>query len=199
MCTLGHSRNAVSKRQPRNNVNPVYLSAHARQREKTMKVKRLWLWVVAIVGCAFVLPSIARTDDLTTLSQDSNQWVMPSLNYANTRYSKLDQINTTNAKDLRVAWTMSTGALRGHEGQPLVVGDTMYFQSAYPNHVFAVDLDDYHTKWQYTPRQDEFAVAVACCDLVNRGVGYANGKIIPAALEGRVFAWTAGPGRAFGK
>jgi len=124
---------------------------------------------------------------------------MPSLNYANTRYSKLDQINTTNAKDLRVAWTMSTGALRGHEGQPLVVGDTLYFESAYPNHVFAVDLDDYHTKWQYTPRQDEFAVAVACCDLVNRGVGYANGKIIEDALDGTIIALDAATGHVIWK
>src|ERR1700736_5681274 len=199
MCTLGHSRSAGSERQPRKQRQPVYLSAHTRQREKTMKVKRLWLWVVAIIGCAFVLPSIARTDDLSSLSQDSNQWVMPSLNYANTRYSKLDQINTTNAKDLRVAWTMSTGALRGHEGQPLVVGDTLYFESAYPNHVFAVDLDDYHTKWQYTPRQDEFAVAVACCDLVNRGVGYANGKIISDALDGTVIALDAATGHVLWK
>jgi len=164
-----------------------------------MKVKRLWLWAVAICGCAFVLPSFARTDDLSSLSQDSNQWVLPSLNYANTRYSKLDQINTDNAKDLKVAWTMSTGALRGHEGQPLVVGDTLYFQSAYPNHVFAVDLDDYHTKWQYTPRQDEFAVAVACCDLVNRGVGYASGKIIEDALDGTIIALDAATGRVLWK
>jgi len=164
-----------------------------------MKVKRLWLWVVAIFGCAFVLPSIARTDDLSSLSQDSNQWVLPSLNYANTRYSKLDQINTDNAKDLKVAWTMSTGALRGHEGQPLVVGDTLYFQSAYPNHVFAVDLNDYHTKWQYTPRQDEFAVAVACCDLVNRGVGYASGKIIEDALDGSIIALDAATGHVLWK
>jgi PQQ-dependent dehydrogenase (methanol/ethanol family) len=89
---------------------------------------------------------------------------------------------------------MSTGATRGHEGQPLVIGDTMYYQSAYPNHVYAIDLNDYHTKWEYTPKQDPFAVSVACCDLVNRGVAYADGKIITDALDGQIIALSASDG-----
>jgi len=132
---------------------------------------------------------------LASMSEDPGQWVMPSQNYANTRHSGLDQITTSNVANLKVAWTMSTGATRGHEGQPLVVGDTMYFQSAYPNHVYAVDLTDYHIKWQYTPKQDPFSVSVACCDLVNRGPGYADGKIIVDALDGQVIALNAQTGR----
>ena len=131
---------------------------------------------------------------LTSAASDPGQWPMPSLNYANTRYSSLNEITTDNVKGMHVAWAMSTGATRGHEGQPLVVGDTLYFQSAYPNHVFAVDLDDYHIKWQYTPKQDPFAVGVACCDLVNRGVAYADGKIIMASLDGHVIALNAATG-----
>jgi PQQ-dependent dehydrogenase (methanol/ethanol family) len=71
----------------------------------------------------------------------------------------------------------------------------MYYQSAYPNHVYAIDLNDYHIKWQYTPKQDTFAVSVACCDLVNRGVAYTNGKIIVDALDGQVIALNATTGR----
>jgi PQQ-dependent dehydrogenase (methanol/ethanol family) len=128
---------------------------------------------------------------LAEMSKDPNQWVMPSLDYANTRNSALKEITPDNAKNLTAAWTLSTGATRGHEGQPLVIGDTMYFESAYPNHVFAIDLDDYHTKWEYTPKQDPFAVSVACCDLVNRGVAYGDGKIIANALDGHVIALNA--------
>ncbi len=131
---------------------------------------------------------------LGEMSKNSADWVMPSGNYANTRNSTLSQITPDNAKNLTSAWSMSTGATRGHEGQPLVVGDTMYFQSAYPNHVFAVDLNDYHTKWEYTPTQDPFAVSVACCDLVNRGVAYGDGKIIVDALDGHVIALNASNG-----
>ncbi|MGP6189931.1 MAG: methanol/ethanol family PQQ-dependent dehydrogenase [Vulcanimicrobiaceae bacterium] len=131
---------------------------------------------------------------LADAASDANDWAMPSLNYANTRNSTLSEITGDNVANLKVAWTMSTGATRGHEGQPLVIGDTMYYQSAYPNHVYAVDLGDYHTKWEYTPKQDPFAVSVACCDLVNRGVAYGDGKIIMAALDGQIIALDATSG-----
>jgi PQQ-dependent dehydrogenase (methanol/ethanol family) len=160
-------------------------------------LKRLYIGVAAVGALALGVVGVLRPGtaqekiSLASMSQDSAQWVMPSLNYANTRNSTLNEITTENAKNLKVAWTMSTGATRGHEGQPLVVGDTMYFESAYPNHVFAVDLNDYHTKWEYTPKQDPFAVSVACCDLVNRGVAYGDGKIIVDALDGQVIALNA--------
>ncbi|MGH9206694.1 MAG: PQQ-dependent dehydrogenase, methanol/ethanol family, partial [Acidimicrobiales bacterium] len=129
------------------------------------------------------------------MSQNPDEWVMPSQNYANTRHSTLDQITADNVKNLQVAWSMSTGATRGHEGQPLVVGNTMYFESAYPNHVFAIDLNNYRTIWEYTPKEDPFAVSVACCDLVNRGVGYADGTIIANALDGQIIALNAANGK----
>jgi PQQ-dependent dehydrogenase (methanol/ethanol family) len=132
---------------------------------------------------------------LNDMSSNSAQWVMPSQNYANLRYSDLDEIKTDNVANLKAAWTMSTGATRGHEGQPLVIGDTLYFESAYPNHVYAIDLNDYHIKWQYTPKQDPFATSVACCDLVNRGVAYGDGKIIADALDGQIIALNAATGK----
>ena len=160
-------------------------------------MKRIYVGVAAVGALALGVVGVLRPGtaqekiSLASMSQDSAQWVMPSLNYANTRNSTLNEITTENAKNLKVAWTMSTGATRGHEGQPLVIGDTMYFESAYPNHVFAVDLNDYHTKWEYTPKEDPFAVSVACCDLVNRGVAYGDGKIIVDALDGQVIALNA--------
>src|SRR6266704_5013500 len=136
------------------------------------------------------------TEDLQRMSQDSNQWVMPLEDYSETRHSKLNQINAQNAAKLRVAWTMSTGALRGHEGQPLVVGKMMYVQSAFPNYVYAVDLDNIgRMVWKFAPQQDKLAPSVACCDLVNRGVAYANGKILMTALDAKVYALDAKTGK----
>jgi PQQ-dependent dehydrogenase (methanol/ethanol family) len=152
--------------------------------------------VAALSGAFFVRQASAQQQvALTQLASDPNQWVMPSQNYSIIRHSELDQINVDNAKNMKLAWRMSTKATRGHEGQPLVIGDTMYFQSAWPNHVFAVNLADHKVKWEYTPTQDSFAVSVACCDLVNRGVGYANGMIIEDALDGSVIALDANTGR----
>jgi PQQ-dependent dehydrogenase (methanol/ethanol family) len=131
---------------------------------------------------------------LAQMSQNPDEWVMPSQNYANLRHSTLTQINTNNAKDLKVAWMMSTGATRGHEGQPLVIGSTMYFESAYPNHVYSINLSNNQINWEFTPKQDSFAPSVACCDLVNRGVAYGDGKIIADALDGTVYALNAQTG-----
>ena len=65
----------------------------------------------------------------------------------------LDQINKDNVDDLQVAWTFSTGVLRGHEGSPLVIGDMMYVHTPFPNTVYALDLN--------AGRQDRLEVRAA--------------------------------------
>src|SRR5256885_378365 len=92
-----------------------------------------WVCYLFAAGLLTFSAAVEANEQLEKMSRDANQWVMPGGNYGLTRSSKLDQITTENAKNLRVAWTMSTGTLRGHEGQPLVIGDMMYFESAYPN------------------------------------------------------------------
>src|SRR3954471_19680502 len=85
---------------------------------------------------AGILP-VAANEEVQKLTQDPNQWILQTGDYANTRFSKLDQINTSNANKLQVAWTFSTGVLRGHEGSPLVIGDVMYVHTPFPNIVYA--------------------------------------------------------------
>ncbi len=130
--------------------------------------------------------------DLQALMDDPNQWAIQTGDYANTRYSKLDQINKDNVGDLQVAWTFSTGVLRGHEGSPLVVGDVMYVHTPFPNTVYALDLnDDGKVIWKYEPKQDPSVIPVMCCDTVNRGVAYADGKIILHQADTTVVALNA--------
>jgi len=75
---------------------------------------------------ALVVPTFAGANErLQTLTADSNNWAIWGGNYAGTRYSELNQIDKSNVGRLQVAWTFSTGVLRGHEGGPLVVGDTL--------------------------------------------------------------------------
>ena len=149
-----------------------------------------------IVMLLAISPPALASDQLEAASNDANQWVMPGGNYSLTRNSKLDHITVANAKDLHVAWTMSTGALRGHEGQPLVVGDMMYFESAYPNYVYAVNLNEIGKMvWKFEPPRNPNAPPVACCDVVNRGVSYSDGKIIASALDGHIYALSAKDGK----
>src|SRR5918997_966407 len=129
-------------------------------------------------GATVLAWSASANDELMNLANDPTKWVMPTGDYANTRYSKLDQINKGNVGDLQVAWTFSTGVLRGHEGGPLVIGDTMYVHTPFPNIVYALDLNEPgRVIWKYEPSQDPDTIPVMCCDTVNRGPAYADGKI----------------------
>jgi PQQ-dependent dehydrogenase (methanol/ethanol family) len=123
----------------------------------------------------------SANEALATMQKNAADWTMPTGDYANTRYSTLEKINKGNVKDLVPAWTFSTGVLRGHEGNPLVIGDTMYVHTPFPNIVYALDLKDNGSiKWKYEPTQDPNVIPVMCCDTVNRGVAYA-----PAAEGGK--------------
>ncbi|WP_087001877.1 methanol/ethanol family PQQ-dependent dehydrogenase [Rhizobium sullae] len=135
-------------------------------------------------------------DELTKLASDPKNWAMPTGDYANQRYSKLNQITKENVKDLQVKWTFSTGVLRGHEGGPLVVGDVMYVHAPFPNTVYALDLNnDGKILWKYEPKQDPNVIAIMCCDTVNRGVAYGDGKIILNQADTTVVALDAKTGK----
>jgi PQQ-dependent dehydrogenase (methanol/ethanol family) len=130
--------------------------------------------------------------------QEDGQWVMPAKNYASTRFSGLDQINTDNVKSLKVAWTFSTGVDRGQEAAPLVVGGTMYVVTPFPNILYALDLTpgkEGTTKWKYEPDPASAAQGVACCDVVNRGAAYFDGKIFFNTLDDSTVAVDAQTGK----
>ena len=122
---------------------------------------------------------------------------MAARDYASTRYSELAQITTSNVAQLKPAFTFDTGVQRGHEGAPLVIGDTMYLQAPYPNYLYALDLSrpGANVKWKFEPRPDAGAQGVACCDVVNRGVAYAAGKIFMNTLDAQTIAVDAKTGR----
>src|SRR5688572_32924233 len=116
-----------------------------------------------------LLPILQGTSQGTP-QRDSGDWPMPGKDYAATRYSGLAQITTANAPRLRALWSFSTGVLGGHEGQPLVVGNTMYVVTPFPNVLYAFDLtrEGYPLKWKYRPAVNPTAVGMACCDAINR-------------------------------
>jgi lanthanide-dependent methanol dehydrogenase len=135
-------------------------------------------------------------DELIKMSQNPKDWVMPTGDYANTRYSKLKQITSSNVGKLQVAWTFSTGVLRGHEGAPLVIGDVMYVHAPFPNTVYALDLNhDAKILWKYEPKQDPNVIPVMCCDTVNRGPSYADGKIFLHQADTTLVALDAKTGK----
>src|SRR5437660_1562696 len=134
--------------------------------------------------------------ELMKMSQNPKDWVMPAGNYANQRYSTLKQITADNVKNLTPKWTFSTGVLRGHEGAPLVVGDVMFVHTPFPNIVYALDLNnDGKILWKYEPKQDPNVIPVMCCDTVNRGLAYGDGKVFLHQADTTLVALDAKTGK----
>ncbi|MER8528195.1 methanol/ethanol family PQQ-dependent dehydrogenase [Mesorhizobium sp. M0814] len=145
------------------------------------------------LGAAY---TASANEDLAKLASDAKNWAMQTGDYANTRYSKLNQITADNVKNLQVKWSFSTGVLRGHEGGPLIIGDVMYVHTPFPNNVFALDLkNDGKILWKYEPKQDSNVIPIMCCDTVNRGVAYGDGKIILNQADTTVVALDAKTGK----
>ncbi|MFM0043305.1 methanol/ethanol family PQQ-dependent dehydrogenase [Paraburkholderia sediminicola] len=150
---------------------------------------------LAILASAALSSIVAQADSqLDGLMKNPSNWAAQAGDYANHRYSPLKQINENNVGKLQVAWTMSTGVLRGHEGAPLVIGDTMYIHSPFPNKVIAINLKDQTFIWQYQPKQDDSVVSVMCCDTVNRGLAYGDGKIFLQQADTKLVALSAKTG-----
>jgi PQQ-dependent dehydrogenase (methanol/ethanol family) len=137
-------------------------------------------WLLATtVAALLAAPAISTANSgVEKLTKNPANWATWGGDYAGTRYSKLDQINTKNVKTLQPSWTFSTGVLRGHEGGPLVIDDTIYIHTPFPNTVYALDQKTQSVIWEFTPTQDaDVTIPVMCCDTVNRGLAYGDGKI----------------------
>src|SRR5437773_3445114 len=133
--------------------------------------------------------------------RDDGQWTRPGKDFAATRYSGLAAITSANATRLHPVWSFSTGVLGGHEGQPLVVNGTMYVVTPFPNVLYAFDLsrEGYPLKFKYRPDVNPSAVGIACCDVINRGAVYADGKIVYNLLDGHTVAVDAASGKELWK
>jgi lanthanide-dependent methanol dehydrogenase len=167
------------------------------------------LLIVALAcgGCSQSQPS-PQTDAAPTATNasgtpgqnpapdESGDWVRPAKDYASTRFSTLDQITPASVKQLGVTGTFSTGFVRGHEAAPLVVNNTMYIVTPFPNVVYALDLTQpgAPVKWSYNPKPLGAAQGVACCDVVNRGMSFANGAVFFNTLDGRTISLDAATG-----
>ncbi|HMF76153.1 MAG TPA: PQQ-binding-like beta-propeller repeat protein, partial [Bryobacteraceae bacterium] len=128
---------------------------------------------------------------------DDGQWPMPAKNFASTRFSTLSEIDTSNVKNLKLAWTFSTGLTRGHEAAPLIVNNTLYIVTPWPNILYALDLTKAGAprKWTYSPHPTASAQGVACCDVVNRGAAYYKGRVYFNTLDARTIAVDANTGK----
>jgi lanthanide-dependent methanol dehydrogenase len=139
---------------------------------------------------------IPRIIDTSVSLNEDGQWTMAPGDYENTRFSGLDEIDASNVASLRVAWTFATGNRHGHEAAPLIVGDTMYIVTPFPNELYAFDLAQpgANVKWHYAAPVLPAARGRACCDAVNRGAAYADGRVFFNTLDNQTVAVDAETG-----
>src|ERR1700733_12889143 len=142
-----------------------------------------------------------RVDDATLRNagktgQTSSDWLTYGLTPGETRYSPLNQINTSNVSRLGLAWSYdipSGGG--GQEGTPLVANGTIYGISNW-SVVFAVDALTGKERWRWDPEVNQATVrSKICCGVVNRGIAIYQGMIIAPAVDGRLLALNADTGK----
>lgn len=147
-------------------------------------------WAALFVAAAASLPSAAMAQGAGA------DWSTPSGTAQATRFSSLTGITSANVGTLVEEFSFATGFKASHQGQPLVVGSRMYIVTPFPNKLIALDLSNPGvTLWTFDPGANQYARGVACCDVVNRGAVYANGKVIYNVLDGQTVAVDAITGK----
>jgi len=151
---------------------------------------------IIVVGIAVSPDASAQTQGDASRPGKTGEWLTPAGDYASTRFSTLKQITTANVQNLKEVWSYTTGVKDGHEGQPLVVGSTMYIVTPWPNKLIAFDLTKKGPSklWEFAPNVDPASFGKACCDAVNRGASFADGKIIYNTLDVHTIAVDAKTG-----
>jgi len=168
------------------------------------KPVRSWL-IATSVASLLAAPGISQANtEVEALTKDAKNFASWGGDYYGMRYSALDQINNKNVKELQPVWTFSTGMLRGHEGGPLVVNDVIYIQTPYPHKVYALDQGTQSVIWEYSYSPDKDVdpnqvISVMCCDVVNRGLAYGDGKIFLAQGDATLVALDAKTGKVVWK
>jgi alcohol dehydrogenase (cytochrome c) len=150
--------------------------------------------VASLVAGTF---GVSANDSVVKAVSDSNQWAVAGHDYANTRFSPLKQINTENVGKLSLVYSFSLASLRSNESSPLVIGNTLYVTTSWgPKYVYALDAATGARKWTYEPEIPDDVLQYACCDVNNRGVSYADGKLFVGRLDGKLTALDAATGKA---
>ena len=145
-------------------------------------------------GLAHAGGTVVDDARLRAADADHANWLTHGRTYAEQRYSPLDEINDGNVADLELQWTFPTGLTRGHEATPIVVDGVLYFTGSW-SVVFAVDARTGKQLWKYDPAVPKETGKKGCCDVVNRGVAFYQGRVFSAAFDGRLFALDAKTGK----
>jgi quinohemoprotein ethanol dehydrogenase len=174
-------------------------------------MKHNWIYalpIAASLAIAINSPSMAQTSTaqdgnaaqkvntafIRANARQTNDWPSHGLDYAETRFSRLNQVNASNVNKLGLAWTYNLESSRGVEATPLVVDGVMYVSASW-SIVHAIDVRTGKRLWTYDPKVPREYASKGCCDVVNRGVALYQGKVFVGSFDGRLIAINASTGQ----
>ncbi len=169
--------------------------------QSTPNLLAYWLILLSVIVASH---AVYANEDLQQKMNDPANWASWGGNYQGTRYSELDQINTENVHQLELAWQVSTDVLYRHGGGPLVVDDTIYLHTPYPNKVIAINQDDQSIKWEYEAKQNAEEIFGENSTLdsrtvspktFNHGLAYGEGMIFLHQADTTLVALDAKTGK----
>jgi quinohemoprotein ethanol dehydrogenase len=168
------------------------------------KLLLLLTLVIYLTGCKQaergsaeqIKKATSAIDDRHLLNADKTpgDWLSYGKNYAEDRYSTLEQINKNNIKNLGLAWSLILGTDKGIETTPLILDGIMYLTGPWSK-VFAVNAVTGRLIWSYDPEVPGYFGQKPCCDVVNRGVALYKGKVYVGTIDGRLIALHAATGK----
>jgi alcohol dehydrogenase (cytochrome c) len=176
------------------------------------KISLLGCCMAALVCGLVVNAGHARADDntmtqerLLNADQEDGNWILHHKDYSAHRFSNLNQINADSVKNLKVAWTVQLGGLEGGgiwthgglEGTPIAENGFLYVTDGWGS---VYKIDAHHGEgvmlWKMDPKTDhDWAGAVACCGVDNRGVALWGDMVISHSLDGRLIATDKNTGK----
>jgi len=140
-----------------------------------------------------VMPVWAADPEIDRLLQSpaGKDWVTNGGSLTNQRYSTLNQINTSNVKQLKGAWMTrlkGSGAAGKYsfEASPLVKDGVMYVITGNDD-VFALRAKTGEILWEYWSGIDQ-QISTVCCGWVNRGLAMGEGMLFLGQFDANVVA-----------
>ena len=147
---------------------------------------RLLPGILLAISLTLCQMAVATEDDRWPAVPDTN-WRLHGNDVGEQRHSELAQINSNNVDQLGLAWYFDMYTRRGIEATPLMVDGMLYVSGSW-SMVYALDARTGQLRWFYNPEVDRSFLAKGCCDAVNRGVAYADGKVFVGTYDGRLVA-----------
>ena len=122
---------------------------------------------------------------------EPGNWMLYRRTYDGQGYSPLEQINTSNVKNLTPVWTFSTGVIEGHEAPPIVNNGVMFVTTP-KGQVIALNAKTGDEYWRYKRQLPEDLFQL---HPTNRGVGLWQDKVYLATTDDHLVALDAKTGK----